>query len=105
MNITTNHHSRPVFPVHDLSPCERSRHDIDADSGGAFFRYRGEVYNLDDFVRIIPQGETPIYGFAHHDHDGSLKGWNGIMTDSFFSGIVVRLSDDCEEVVVGLLLS
>jgi hypothetical protein len=102
--IKTNHRPRPVLFVHDLSPLERSRNDIDADSSDSFFRYRREVYPLSDFVRIVPQGGTS-YGFEHHDLSGELKGWDGIMTDSFFSALVVRLSDDCEEVVVGLLFS
>ena len=43
--------------------------------------------------------------FVYRDHAGELSKWDGIQTDSFFSGIVIRYCDDFERVVVGLALS
>jgi hypothetical protein len=102
--IITNHRPRPLLSAYDLSPRERKRNDIDDDSSQYFIRYRGEVYPLDDFTRITLRGEQGG-PFACYDRDGSLSGWHGMLTDSFFSAIVIRLNDDCDEVVVGLLLS
>jgi hypothetical protein len=104
MKITSNYHSRPVFPVHDLSPSERSKHDINADSDDSFFRYRGDVYPLSEFVRIIRPGGNSPHGFEFHDHENAFIGWDGIRTDSFFSAIVIRLAPDGESAIVGLAL-
>jgi|688.fasta_scaffold600101_2 hypothetical protein len=69
-----------------------------------FFRYKGQVYDLSQFVYITPQG-SKCQPFGHHDHTGELADWQGILTDSYFSAIVVRYVDDCQAVVVGLALS
>ena len=75
------------------------------DSGATFVRYRGELYDLAEFIRIVPKGASDPNGFAHHDLDGSLAKWQGIRTDSYFSGLVLRYAgDDWESVVIGLLL-
>ena len=49
-----------------------------------FFKYRGYWYHLDQFMRI------PGQMFNGED-------WNGYHADSFFSGILIRMSDDGEE--------
>lgn len=118
LEITTNNVPRPLLSGWELTHKERS--DLDylapADDENAwsefvnqFFRYRGHVYSLDQFVRIIPRGESFPMGFQHYDHAGELSGWAGIQTDSFFSGIVIRYpADECghldgESIVVGSL--
>lgn len=101
----------PVVYGWDLSEEERADFDylvddVDneeqwMDCGASFFRYRGEVYDLGEFVRIVPQGGSDPNGFAHYDHSGTLKGWDGIATDSHFSGVVVKYISD-ELLQVGL---
>lgn len=98
----------PVVYGWDLSEEERAEFDYIADSDhelweevpNQFFRYRGNVYDLGEFVRIVPQGATGG-PFCHYDHTGALKGWDGIATDSFFSGVVVKYVSD-ELLRVGL---
>jgi len=85
----------------DLSEDGRAEFDyMDDINEGSFFRYRGNVYDLGEFVRIVPQGATGG-PFCHYDHTGALKGWDGIATDSFFSGVVVKYVSD-ELLRVGL---
>ena len=48
-----------------------------------FFRFRGVLYDLGEFM--------------HTD----LDGWDGIAPDTFFSATLVRLVDDGQSVVVG----
>lgn len=88
LTITTNNVPRDLLTGADLTDAELAEFDWldDAESDGGFFRYRGTVYNLSDFERT------------------SLKGWDGISHDSYFSGVVVRLVDDNERVIVGLAL-
>jgi hypothetical protein len=111
MKIRTNHQPRPILHPWDLSLGELGEFDYHlegkppteenwTDSGAQFFRYRGQLYDLGEFVRIVPQGGHGG-GFAHHDHSGSLAGWDGIATDSYFSATLIKIGEDCETVTVG----
>lgn len=107
MIIKTNNVPRQILRHWDLTAAEKKELDyIDWDTEGddfQGFRYKGQIYDLGEFVWIVPQGQ--VGGpFAHYDHSGSLVGWDGISTDSFFSGVVVKYKNDFEDVVVGLAL-
>lgn len=108
LTITTNNVPRPLIYGMDLTPKEAKDFDyIDAEEFPThnFFRYRGDVYDLQEFVRIVKKGESGG-PFAHCDHGGTLKEWDAIATDSYFSAVVIRFTDDTfEEIVVGLELS
>jgi hypothetical protein len=91
MKITTNNVPRPVLDSAELSQAEREQFDyldwqaLDAGTESAsFFRYRGELYDLANFTRLE---NTP--------------GWEGGFADTFFSGILVRLTNDGDSVIVG----
>lgn len=85
--IATNHHVRPVLDAYELTPAQRVEFDyldwtaIEAGTDSAsFFRYRGQLYDLSEFMRV--------------DYTvGSLAGWDGYQSDSFFSGLVVKYSE------------
>lgn len=91
--IRTNHQPRDVLSWHDLSAKEQAEFDyLDSEGareGAQFMRYRGDVYDLGEFMRA----------------PDSLKGWDGYYADSYFSAIVVRFVDHGEAVVAGLALS
>ena len=100
MKIITNNVPRYTIDAVELAPAERERFDyldwdkIDAGRDSAtFFRYRGELYDLGEFMRVEPGGEL------------QAAGWHACRADSAFSGVVVKLADDGEEVIVGLALS
>lgn len=83
--IKTNNHYRPLVYGHELTEKERVDFDyFDKDEldNALFFRYKGSVYTLGDFM-------------ACHNN---LKQWDGIHAESFFSGILVKLSR-CNEFV------
>jgi hypothetical protein len=113
--IKTNNVKRELLSGYDLTLAERSKLDYigDADDHATwndmvdrFFYYQGELYDLQDFVIILPRSRAT--GFAHGvDDDSPLLHWDGIMTDSFFSAIVVRFVRDCgsDMVIAGLALS
>lgn len=97
MSVTTNHVPRPVIEAYELSLKEREEFDyLDweaAEKGNAsyqFFRYKGQVYDLGEFTTTWSLPVTSPFA-----------GWDGYITDSFFSGIVVKFSNDYEYVVVG----
>lgn len=100
MEIKTNHHARPLvtfseacdakgFDTSDFDYIEEHQH-----CDPRLFCYRGHWYDVNEFVRIIPQGSTQAIGFCHYDHSGKLNAWDGIQTDSYFSAVVVRIARD-----------
>lgn len=86
MKVVTNNQPRDVLYWHELSEKERADFDYldseDQQSQASFFRYRGEVYDLGEFM------------------GGAEKPWHGVHTDSYFSAILVRYVDDNERVIV-----
>lgn len=95
MAVRTNNVPRDVIYWHELTDAERN--DLDyrdteesqADFTG--FRYRGNVYDLAEFMRA----------------PNSMKPWDGYHTDSFFSAVVIRFprdysGTDTDHVIVGV---
>ena len=90
METITNHVPRFTVDSHELTATERAEFDYldwsaidEGNDSATFFRYRGTLYDLGEFMRT------------------DLPGWDGIATDSFFSVTVVKLVDDGEAVIVG----
>lgn len=96
MKIITNNHERDVLSWWDLTDKERKAFDylIEREEDGVFFRYMGEVYDLGEFMRV-PNNEPA------RQELNELREWDGYLSDSFFSGIVVKYRGRFESVVVG----
>lgn len=93
LTIVTNNVPRDILNGWDLTLKERQEFDylnwVDIEKGedsASFFRYKDEVYDLQEFELVV---------------DTRFQGWEGIRSDSFFSGIVVRYVNDDEQIVVG----
>lgn len=94
LTIKTNNQPRRLFFACELSQPERAKlrqqfdwmEDEQFDHDCSFFKYRGEYYNLSDFL-------------TNTNPDGMFKGWHGVSSDSYFSGMVVKLCGN--DVVVG----
>lgn len=56
----------------------------------SFFVYKGQWYDLGEFMLV--------------ENNEDLKGWNGYRSDSYFSGILVKLVDD-DSLIVGQYFS
>jgi hypothetical protein len=94
VKITTNNVPRPIIDGWDLTPEEREEFDfIDwaaveaGNDNPAFFRYRGELYYLGDFMRWDGCGNEEL-----------LK-WDGYNSDSYSTGLLVRYVGDYRVVV------
>lgn len=61
------------------------------DNLDGFILYRRQWYHASDFMRI------------ENNHD--MENWNGYSSDSFFSGIVIKLSNDSENYMIGTYYS
>jgi hypothetical protein len=79
------------------SMCEIPSRTLDTDfdwlnkefDGSEFILYRKRWYHISEFMRsekMIPE-------------------WHGYLADSMFSGVVIRISDDGENYMVGTFLS
>jgi hypothetical protein len=65
---------------------EDNREHGDYEDG--FLCYKGRWYHLGDFVRVVDAG-------------GVLSGWDGHHAYSYFSGVVIRVSDDGKQYQIG----
>ena len=68
-----------------------------------FVIYKKWVYDISEFMRI-PNGAFGINNLADNDSDFiDLNKWHGYMSDSFFSGVLIRFVDECDDeyVVMG----
>ena len=94
MKIQSNYHWRPFLYRHDVPPAVlASEFDwLDAEADAGFFKYRGWYYHLSEFTGTAG---LDAFGMA------AMDVWDGHKGDSYFSGIVVRLSDDGEQYQVG----
>jgi hypothetical protein len=94
ITIRTNNVPRNPIYGYELSEKERKEFDyIDAEhfDGHSFLRYKGELYDLSDFMRAREISE--------------LSAWDGYASDSYFSGIVIKYVDNFERVIVGTYIS
>lgn len=98
ITIVTNNVPRFIVEAYELSSAERAEFDyldwpaIEFGNDSAHFvRYRGNLIDLHEFETTRAYAE-----------DSPFRNWDGVLSDSFFSGLVIRYADpNCESVVVG----
>jgi hypothetical protein len=102
IHITTNNVPRFTVDARELTSAERKRFDyLDWDAiecgkeSATFIRYKGETYDLDEFM-------TTTSGWPEFS---PLRKWDRYLPDTYFSGILIRYSVDCESVVVATYLA
>lgn len=88
VTIKTNNHWREIISFDELSSDEQANYDYDEQERlGAYFRYKGHAYTLDEFVQFgTPWTYNP-------EADDPLSQWDGILNETAFSGVLVKLSD------------
>jgi hypothetical protein len=90
-NIKTNNVPRQLFNWYELSNKKRNEFsyvDKEDCSSNSFFRYKGQLYYLGNFMRV-----------------GTLDGWEGAEFFTMHSGVCVRFTEGYEKVVVGSFCS
>lgn len=96
LEIRTNNIPRDVVYGYELTPDEAAEFDyidnLDEFSGHAFMRYKGHTYDLSEFMRV-PAG---MFGDEN---------WDGYASDSYFSGVLIKFTDDSERVVCATYIS
>lgn len=91
LTIRTNGHYHPVLCWEDLTAKECAEFDKEVFYNSSFFRYRGWVYTLEDFMRV--------------DNNALFTGWDGYLSKSAFSGVLVKYSNCGDAVKVATYLS
>ena len=94
LNVKTNNVPRDLISAFELSGAQYSKlrkefewMDDSEFESAMFFKYRGQIYALADFMRT--------------EGDLLAKGWQGILNQSYFDGLLVKIVDSCQSVVVG----
>ena len=93
--ITTNNQPRDLLSFYELlgqwQEEARKSYDYldDIESQYGFFVYGGYLYHMSEFMRLPENRETP------------WDDWDGGYSDSCFSGVVVRLTEDNSQVICG----
>ena len=83
LTIKTDNKWKELILGYELTDKEKAEFDyMDSDDleTSSFFRYHKTVYSLDQFMRLE----------GAHSFGGN---WNGYHGDSFFSGVLIELSD------------
>lgn len=94
IHIRTNNHERQ-FKYRNEVPAKVLEREFDYQDNAilegvfdGYIYYQRFWYNLDQFERI-------------DSSDSLFKGWHGYHSDSLFSGVVIKLSDDGETYWIG----
>ena len=89
MKIVTNNKPRENLTWRQLTKKEQQEFDyFDPSNIGNFFRYKGNVYDIEEAMRIE-----------------GVAGWQGYYSGTAFSGVLVRYTSDFEQVIVGTYFS
>ena len=99
MKIITNYHWHNFLCGYELTPVEQADFDyVDDIDSHDFIRYRGAIVDPSEFM-VTPNNEPA------RQELNQLAEWQGYQPDSFFSGLVIRYSDDCEQYQIGTYIS
>lgn len=86
--VITNHRPRPLMSWHELTPAQRADYGEEANEYNSFFVYQGATYPLNAFMACAGIAEL-------------ADRWHAYDPDSYFSGVVVRVCEDDDAVIVG----
>lgn len=89
MKIRTNNKPRDIIQAYELTEKELLEFDYLEGENldcASFFRYKGSVYDLGEFM-LCPD--------SFH-----IENWQGIYSDSAFSGILIKYCNNFEQVIV-----
>lgn len=87
ITIITNNQPRDILHGFQLPKKYREEFDYltDEEYGDhAFFIYKKQAYSLSEFIR-----------------SENFKNWDGYSSDSFFSGVLIKIVDEGDSVIVG----
>ena len=89
MIIKCNNKPRQKIYGYQLTDKQKAEFDYinDIDSHD-FFVYKGEIYDPYDFMRVCDW------------HNNPFDGYHGYISESFFSGILIKFCEDSDYIIV-----
>jgi hypothetical protein len=91
MKIITDNKFRKLLYGYELTGKEKLQFDdIDKEDFDShdFFRYKGYVYDPDEFLRI------------ENNSDPEFSKYDGYSNDTYFSGILIKYNEDMESIKI-----
>lgn len=92
LTIKSNYLKREILYWNNLTFVEKKEFDYlnknEDCINTSFVRYRGQVYNIDDFEKIVGQNSP-------------LENWDGYKAETYFSGVCIKLCKDGDFVIMG----
>ena len=104
MNIITNNRPRPLACLLDLPDVVRADFDYvakDGDYTARFVQYLGHWYDVLDAQFITREARYPMGWAMTVTGDSPLASWHGIVSETYFSGVVFRWGAE-DTVIVGM---
>lgn len=100
ITIKCNNKPREIIYGFNLSEKEAKEFDYLGENieCHSFFRYKGEVYDLGEFIALNRDKNNCF-------SPDQFKGFDGYMSDSYFSGILVKFCEDSDFIVVATYFS
>ena len=99
MKIITNNHWNNLLYGYDLPKSVLSDFDyLDDIDSSSFFKYKGHYYDIGEFIKISAT-------IAPHPQRPGWENWHGYSSDSYFSGVLLKLSDDGKQYKVGTYIT
>ena len=98
MKIYTNNHDRHLKYKDEVPQDIIDDYDwLDEDEAfDGWIHYRDRWYHTSDFMR---------FGYGGGTVPDEFDGWHGYLNDSFFSGVIIKLSDCGESYNIGTFIS
>lgn len=100
LQITTNNIYRPILSAFELTSRHWKKLGMDEseqheaiENGESFVVYKNEPIRLSDFMRL-DKASNPFPSF-----------WQGYHSDTFFSGLLIHISDCGEACIIGQYFS
>ena len=93
LTIVSNNHWREILYGYSLPDSQRKEFDFlegEEFDNASFVKYKNQYHYLGDFMSAGLSCGKPVF-----------PGWQGYESDSFFSGHVIRFSEDGEGVQIG----
>lgn len=103
IKIVTDGKPRELKCFMDLTERERADFDYINDDdfySQRFVKYKGCWYDVDDTQRISGWPKSNVFDFAVNPGHPFAK-WDCITSESFFSGVLFRYTNDFESVICG----
>lgn len=93
LKIVSNYQKREIIYWNDLTFAEKKEFDYLSKNRNedcintSFVRYLGNVYDIGEFMMFL--------------NNSDFKGWDGYSSDTYFSGILIKVSEDSDNVIMG----